>query len=296
MLPDEHLRQNDKQGNLPCRLANRRLDELQAHPSYVRHQLSVSASQVSALVELGSLAFQQPIVISRDGIVVDGYARWELARRQGKQTILCLEYELTEEEALQWLIQSHRPLRGLNSYCRARLALDLALPLKQAGQLNQRHGGQHKGSSKLTEAQKVDVRAKTAITAGISSGNIAKVGQICASGHPNVQEALRSGEIKIHRAWQWSRLSPQKQLAKLDDYQSQKGTDQTIRRLIQKHVERLTPSKLIPQTLNELLKPLLTGRSVALDSIAVSEIDARGKIAYFTKDAMASLKKAEMCT
>jgi len=84
-------------------------------PSYVRHQLSVSASQLSALIELGSLAFHQPIVISRNGIVVDGYARWELAQRQGRRSILCLEYELTEEEALAWLIQTHRPLHGLNS-------------------------------------------------------------------------------------------------------------------------------------------------------------------------------------
>jgi len=294
LLPDEQqLLRKDEQADLQCQLAVHSLDELRPHPSYVRHELSVSASQLSALIELGSLAFHQPIVISRKGIVVDGYARWELARRQGRRSILCLEYDLTEEEALRWLIQTHRPLRGLNSYCRTLLALDLAPSLQEAARQNQRIGGQSKGSSNLTEAQKVDVRSKTAGSAGVSSGYVTNVEQVSKSAPPSVQDALKSSEIRVHKAWQWSRLSPQQQVKKLEEYRSQKGTNQTSRRLIQKHVERLAPAQLVPPSLGELLKPLLPSRTVVLDSIVVSEIDAPGKIAYFTKDAMLALRRTE---
>ena len=56
---------------------------------------------------------------------------------------------------------------------------------------------------------------------------------------------------------------------------------------------QLAPAQLIPPSLGELLKPLLPDRAVVLDSIVVSEIDAPGKIVYFTKDAMVCLGKAE---
>jgi hypothetical protein len=286
----------DGRADIPCQLAVRSLDELHPHPSYVRHQLSVSASQLSALMELGTLAFLQPIVMSRNGIVVDGYARLELARRQSRVTILCLEYDLTEEEALRWLVQTHRPVPGLNSYCRTLLALDLAPSLQEAARTNQRLGGLNKGSSNLTEAQKVDVRSKTASIAGVSSGNVTKVEEVSKSAPPRVQHALKSSEIRVHKAWQWSRLSPQQQGAKLEEYRSQKGTNQTSRRLIQKHVERLAPTRLIPPSLGELLKTLLPARAHVFDLIIVSEIDAPGRIAYFTKEAMLALRRAEVST
>lgn len=270
----------------------RSLDELRAHPSYIRHKLSVSASQLSALTELGSLVFHHPIVISRNGTVVDGYARWELARRLRRTTILCLEYDLTDDEALHWLIQNHRPSRGLNAFCRTLLAQDLAPSLQEVARENQRIGGQGKSSAILTEAQKVDVRSKTAATAGVCSGNVTKVEQVSKSA-PTIQEALRSGEISVHKAWQWRRLSHQQQIERLEEYRSQKGTNQTSRRLIRKHVARRLPTQLIPPSLGDLLKPLLPDRQVVLDSILVSEIDAPGRIAYFTKDALVSLRGTE---
>jgi hypothetical protein len=293
---DEQQIRKDEQADLPCQLVVRSLDELHAHPSYVRHQLSVSVPQLSALIELGGLAFQQPIVVSRAGIVVDGYARWELARRQGRQAILCLEYDLTEEEALHRLIQSHLPIRGMNSFCRTLLAQDLAPSLRQVARTNQQLGGQSKSSSHLAEAQKVDVRSKIAAAARVSSGNVGKAEEVSRSAPPRIQQALRSGEIRVHKAWQWRRLSHQQQLDRLEEYRSQKGTNQASRRLIQKHVARLAPTQLIPPSLGELLKTLLPAQTVVLDSIVVSEVDALGRIAYFTKDALRALGRTEEST
>src|SRR4051812_42606899 len=117
--------EQSKSGESRCRLVTLPLDQLSPHPSYLKHQLSVSVAQLTALSALGDLAFEQPIIVTQAGIVIDGYARWELARKQGRQSILCLEYQLSAEEALHRLIVSHRPSKGFTGYSRSLLALDL---------------------------------------------------------------------------------------------------------------------------------------------------------------------------
>jgi len=275
------------------KLAIHRIAEIRPHPSYVKHQLSVSASQLSTLAALGSLAFREPIVVTRHLTIIDGYARFQLAQRQERQTLFCLEYDLTEEEALHWLIQSHRPSWGLNAFSRVLLALDLEPFLQERARANQRIGGQHKGSSNLTEAQKVDSRSELAAAAGVSPGNITKVKHLMESAHPIVKQALKAEEISIHMAWQWSRLPAQQQIGELEEYRNRKGTNQTSRRLIQKHVARLSPTQLIPLNLGNLLKAFVPEGLATLDSIVISEIDAPGSIAYFTKSALRALRSRE---
>jgi hypothetical protein len=276
-----------------AQLVNRRIDELRPHPSYVRHQLSVSASQLSALAALGSLAFREPIVVTRNLTILDGYARFQLAQHQRRKTLSCLEYDLTEEEALRWLIQSHRPSWGLNAFSRVLLVLDLEPFLQESARANQRIGGQHKGSANLTEAQKVDSRSELAAAAGVSTGNIRKVKQLIQSAHPIIKQALKAEEISIHLAWQWRRLPAQQQLEKFEEHRSRRGTNQTSRRLIQKHVARLSPPQLIPLNLGNLLKAFVPEGLATLGSIVVSEIDAPGSIAYFTKSALRTLRSME---
>jgi hypothetical protein len=271
-----------------CRLVTYRLDELHPHPNYVRHRCSVSAAQLSALAALGDLAFREPIVITRGRTIIDGYARWQLARRQAFTTILCIEFDLTDEESLRWLIQSHRPSRGLNAFCRIQLALDLEPFLQEQARANQRAGGKDKSS--LTEAKALDVRSEVAASAGVSTGNVTKVRQLRRTADPTVERSLRAGQISIHRAWRWSRLSHRLQLRALEEYQSRKDTNQTSRRLIQKHVAKLSPTQLIPPSLGDLLKPFVPDRSALLDSIVVTEIDAPGNIAYLTTNALRMLE------
>ncbi len=274
------------------RLTTRRLEELCKHQSYLRHGLSVPAAQLSSLMAHGTRPFSQPISVTRSGIIIDGYARYELARRQGRQTILCLEYNLDEQEALRWLVQSHAPSRGLNGLSRSLLALDLEQPLQEAARENQQEGGRSKGSSNLTEAQTVDVRPKVSAIASVSSGSLTKAKHVKFA-HPMIQEAANVGEISLHKAWQWSGLSPQQQTKNLEELRSCKGTNQTSRRLIQKHVAEMFPTRLIQPTLADVVKPLIPSGLGKLSSIIVSEIDAPGQIAYFTKNALQSLRATE---
>jgi hypothetical protein len=85
----------------------RQVNELRPHPSYTRHGLSVSASQLSADEALDDQAAEEPIAITHDGLIIDGYARVKRAVMAGRKTILCVEYDLTEEEALRELLRRH---------------------------------------------------------------------------------------------------------------------------------------------------------------------------------------------
>jgi hypothetical protein len=294
---DEHLGKQRlaQPAEFRCRIVTRLHAEVRFHPSYLRHNLSVSAGQLSVLATLGDLAFREPIVITRDGVLIDGYARWELARQQKRDTILCIEHEMTETEGLQELIRCHRPSRGLSSYMRVLLALELEPALQEQARPNQIAGGKNKNQnpSSLTEASSLDVRAMIAEIAGVSTGNVTKVKHLRKNAHPRVERALQAGEISIHKAWQYSELPFAKQLEELAEYRSRKGTNKTSRRLIKKHLAERSPSLPLLPSLGELLKPFAPGRLPLLDSISVSEIDIPGTIAYLTKGALATIKLLE---
>ena len=132
--------------------------ELRPHPSYTRHKLCVQAYKLAALADLGDLAFEYPLIITRDRFVIDGYGRWELAKQQARQTLPCLEHEVTEQHALKWLIQTHRPSQGLSDFIRIELALDLEPYFQEQALLNQQASGRSKGLSKLTEAERTNSR------------------------------------------------------------------------------------------------------------------------------------------
>jgi hypothetical protein len=262
-----------------------RVDELHPHPSYVRHQLTVPASKLSALAERGDLAFQEPLVITRERTILDGYARWELARLQGRLTLPCIEYELTEADALRWLLDRHRRSRGLNDFIRVLLALELEPLLKEKARSNQRAGGRTKGSSKLTEAERTDVRSQIATAAGVSVGNVTKVKQLVGSGHPDLLEALRGSEVSIHRAWKWSRESAGRQIDGLRTYRNARGVNTAIRELVARH----KPNSLATPDLMSLVRRLSRFKAEESRSVNVALIRVPGKTIFVTEELMQSL-------
>jgi hypothetical protein len=264
----------------PDQLVICRVDDLCPHPSYVRHRITVSAAQLSALVEQGDLAFRDPLAITRDGTMLDGYARWELARLRGRPTLNCIQYEMTEAEALHWLLQRHRRSNGLNAFSRILLASELEAGFKEKARSNQRAGGQNKGSSNLAEAERLDVRSEIAQAAGVSVGNLSKVKQLMTSAHSELVEALRNGEIRIHRAWEWSKQSPENQIEALRFYRTKKGFHKTIKTLISRHRPRL-PTVSDLASLVRLLSSLTSGE---LDSVNVFVVKTSGKAVYVTEE------------
>jgi hypothetical protein len=264
-------------------------DELHPHPSYTRHSLTVHAYQLAAVAELGDLAFRDPLIVTQDHIILDGFARWTLARLHSRSALTCIEYEMSESEALQNLLQRHRRSSGLNDFIRICLALELEPFLKSKGRAKQQAGGQNKGSSTLTEAARVDVRKEIARIAGASVGNVTKVKQL-TNPHSDIIKALREKELSIHRAWLWSRLPPEEQQEQLWLHQSKKGIRKTIRHLLSPHLPKSAPGALTVSDLIELVSALQSG---SLGSVKVVPIKIPGKLVLVTEELCRSLDTQE---
>jgi ParB-like chromosome segregation protein Spo0J len=92
--------------------------------------MKVPASRLNALLEMGEDAFAFPLTVTSDGIVIDGYARLEIARLQRRATVECIEYDISEKEALRRLLLCHRQSAGMAPFNRIILALSLERVLK----------------------------------------------------------------------------------------------------------------------------------------------------------------------
>jgi hypothetical protein len=272
------------------RLVSCHPDELRPHPSYIRHNLAVQACQLSVVAELGDLAFREPLVVTQDRIILDGFARWTLARLQGRSMLPCIEYEMSEPEALQSLLQRHRRSSGLNDFIRIRLALELEPFLKSKGRAKQQAGGQNKGSSILTKAERLDVRKEIARIAGVSVGNVTKVKQLTTTAHSDIIKALREKELSIHRAWLWRELSTEEQMERLWLNQSKRGIARTIRHLLSPYLPKSSP---VVTELEDLIKVVSALQLGKVGSVRVVSINVPGKAIFVTEELLRTLESQE---
>jgi hypothetical protein len=227
---------------VPC-MVMRKTDDLKPHPSLLKQNLSPTNERLLALEKLGEAIFEQPLLITQENLIVDGYARWRIARQQQRETMLCQVCQLTEQEALQRILQSQRRPEWLNAFSRVQLALDLEPWFREKARANQSAGGKNKVSSKLTEDRRLDCRKQIATLAGVSTGNVTKVKQILISaGALQLTEALRFGEISIHRAWTLHRLPSSEQESALGNRRIKKRASERLRKLLSKNVPRSDPT------------------------------------------------------
>jgi hypothetical protein len=255
------------------RLITCRVDELHPHPGYIRHHIAVPVAKLAQLSGSSTFHSREPLQITHQRTILDGYARWELARRRAWPTLDCLEYELSEEEALLRLIQKHQRSNGLNAFCRISLALELEPWFKARARCNQQLGGQKKGSSNLSEADRLDVRSEIASAAGASTGNVNKVKQL-ASAHPQVLEALRADEVSIHKAWMWLE-KPNNQLDALRMHQNRRGIMTAVNALLRAHHDAPPGEQLDAPHIAAALARLGSKQS---DSILVAEVRVPGAV------------------
>jgi hypothetical protein len=265
---------------ISCRVA-----DLRPHPSYARHRLSVDACALSALSDRGDRAFCEPIAITRDRIVIDGYARWELAKRTGRQMLDCFEYELSSEDALEELIRTHCASRGLTDFVRIELALDLEPHFQEKALMNQQAGGQGKGLSKLTIAQRVNTRREVARLAGVSSGNVRKVKHILTHASSSLLQAARTEEVSINLADKWSHEPERQQQENLRLLRIERGIKRKARNLVAAHLARVATTRV-----RKVIKLSdLVGLLNDISSIEVEIVDAPGRTMFATKELIHSL-------
>jgi len=268
------------------------VSELRPHPSYARHNLSVQAFKLAALAELGDLAFQYPLIITRNRLIVDGYGRWELAKRKDRLTLPCVEYELPEQQALKWLIQTHRTSQGLSDFIRIELGLDLEPYFQEKAALNQQAGGRGKGLSKLTAAERVNSRREVARVAHVSLGNVHKVKHILAHACSSLLEAARTEEISINLADKWSHTPEAVQQENLRRLRIERGIRKKARQLVAAHLAESSLSKAdepvfrvsdLVRVVNELAD-IAPEQSNDLGSIEITLVSGPGKAIFVTEE------------
>ena len=181
---------------------------------------------------------------------------------------------MTEEEALLYLIQNHRRTPGLNDFTRILLALELEPWFKAQARSNQKRGGQMKASSNLTKANRLDVRSKIAVAAGVSTGNVSKVKHLASAAHLDVLEALRAGSVSIHQASVWLR-KPDKQLDALWMQQSRGGITTAVNSLLRAHRNSARGDQLDLRGITAALAKLDREQG---DAILIAEVKVPGSV------------------
>lgn len=280
-----------------CRLVVCQVSDLRPHPSYVKHGLSVPAFKINALDRLGNLAFQDPIVVTQDRLIVDGYARWELAKKRGMVTILCLVYQRTEDEALRDFLWRHRRFDGLNDFTRIEVGRDLKSFSREKARLNQQAGGQRKGLAKLEASERVDSRKERAQTLGVSQGNVSKVDRILEHACSSTKQAARDKEISIHRADQWSRETEEQQIENLRVLRIERGLRKKARLLVAGIVRSKPDEEVLTMAhlfrLLERLSTMWPEQSREFGPVVIGCLDVPWKGIYVTDGLVRSFKRQQ---
>ena len=73
-------------------LVDRRVDGLRPHPRYQDLCGPIVKLDLFELERQGQALFEEPLMVTDTGIILDGYKRWTLARTQGRLHLSCLEY------------------------------------------------------------------------------------------------------------------------------------------------------------------------------------------------------------
>ncbi len=268
------------------RLMYRERATLRLHPAY-EHVVGSGFGAGSAACNESLTASIRPVTTTRSGIVVDGHERWLAAERERQGSVLCLELELTDDEALEMIIERHGRSRHLNSFARVALALHLEPMFKAAVMERLRASQCSNPPSMLTERVHRDVRSEIARLAGVCTGNVTKVKQILADVIPEVLVALRQGTVSIHQAWQWRQLAKRKQRDAFWVHQHRLSIDHTIRVLLAQSERRSEG----PQQ-NADLRDILGGLADPLHmDIPVFISDVPGAAVVITRELLERIKR-----
>ncbi len=177
------------------------------------------------------MSAQEPIFVTQDGLILAGFGLWRLAVSEEIPHIECVEYRLSDENALQFMLKLQQRHTAWNPFVRIRLALKLEGALQQQALTNMQIGGKYKGSANLPEARRIDVRQEVARVAGVGAGgrNVSNVKRILQTAHPRLITALQDGTLTMNRALQFCKLSKDEQLAEFVRYSEDRAAGMVIR-------------------------------------------------------------------
>lgn len=204
-------------------------EKLRLHRALEKLGWTGAINEFNNIARLKEQSVPEPILITTNGTILAGIGLWRSAVFNGIHALNCIEYPLSEDEALKFIISRYQPQHGWNPFVRIRLALSLEPSLQQTALANMRAGARHKGLAKLPEAQRIDVRQEIARVAGVGARNVSNVKTILQKGHPRLIEALRDGMLPINRAIQFYKLPRAEQPEQVIRYIEERETSKVIR-------------------------------------------------------------------
>jgi hypothetical protein len=178
---------------------------------------------------------EEPIFVTRSGLILSGFGRWRVAISRQVPSINCVEYSFSDEDALQFMLSLQRRRNGWNSFIRIRLALKLEGPLRQRALTNMQMGGECKGLATLPKAAQINVREQIAAIAEVGGRNVSKVKEILERGHPRIIGELVNGSISINRAHLLCRLPLRRQLEALTEEYCNRAVSEAEDELLIRH-------------------------------------------------------------
>jgi hypothetical protein len=205
---------------------------LRLHPAF--NDLNLSGLLINSELQGKPRDIHEPVLITRPGIIVSGFAEWHAAVCAGQAEVGCIEFELDADEALQLSLALHRPRATWNDFIRIELALEQEQYFQSKALANQIAGGKHKGLANLPKAKHIDVREKIADLAGVSPRTVGNVKIILKKAHPSLVEALHNGAITINGALEVSKFDKTRQVEELARFLMERSNNKTSREYIDK--------------------------------------------------------------
>jgi hypothetical protein len=134
----------------------------------------------------------------------------------------------------------------------------------------------------------VDVRKEIAAAAGVSVGTLSHALEVFKTGDQEILRALCHGEIKIARAWRWSKESRDRQRENLTTYR-RRGMERVAEKLVARQLKKLKlgrppASRWKNATSREAVSRLAALTPDVLDSMDVIFIKAQVPILALSED------------
>src|SRR5271165_6005970 len=80
------------------------VNRIRPHPAMATCGMLPKAVQLEPLRHCGDQVFDEPLDITHEGILIDGYKRWKIARELGLQELPCRVHRLNKTEALKRIL------------------------------------------------------------------------------------------------------------------------------------------------------------------------------------------------
>jgi hypothetical protein len=235
-----------------CRTVMRSPQELRIHPALEETGFCTFLPELQEVARCQDrLVPEQPVLVTHGGVILAGFGQWRIAVSRQVSTIECLEYTLTDDDALQFMLSLQKSRNHWNSFIRIRLALKLEGGLQERALTKMQMGGKYKGSATLPKAAQIDVREQIAAIAGAGGRNVSKVKEIIDKGHPRMLGELANGSISINRAHLLCRIPRGRQLEALTEQYCDQVVGEIERHLFRRSTNRTLDAAAILNSLQQ---------------------------------------------